>query len=55
MGFDVQQYVGAVVIAVHIDLEQLEKRRVLFDELFREPCGLRLWVRRVATSKELDG
>jgi len=54
MGFDVQKYVGAIVIAVYIDLEQLEKGRVLLNELFCEPCRLRLWVRRVATSKQLN-
>jgi hypothetical protein len=54
VGFDVQQNVGAIVVSIDINLQQLKDRRVLLDKLVSQACRLGLWVGGVLTAKELN-
>ena len=54
IGFDVQQYLSAIVVAMYLDLEQLENWQVLPNELLSEPSCLDLRIGGVSTAKELD-
>jgi hypothetical protein len=51
-GIDVQQYVTAIIVALDVYLEQLEKWRVLGDELVGQPRCLGCWIGRRLASEE---
>jgi hypothetical protein len=51
VGFDVQQNVGAIVVSMDINVQQLKDRRVLLDELISQACRLGLWVGGVLTAE----
>jgi hypothetical protein len=55
VGLDVEKNICAIVIPVSLDLQQLKKWQVLFDELLGQPRGLSLWICRIQCPKELNG